>query len=219
MRLTTGWSGCSVIGIPMKRFLRLPSLAGLVVLVVGSTSCATPYWRHRARDAADIVTLTAGLGGGAKARVGPFQAGLVYHNDGVGLRNGVAFTAEPTWKLDPDSEGGGEVMVLYFGGEGSNHGDVVERRGKEFTTISMFVPTGWWETQSLSEVPSHYLGQIEVTAGAGLGVRLGFNPFELVDFLLGWTGVDVMGDDVDGGQPSDPPPPASSAKSTPPAVP
>ena len=37
--------------------------------------------------------------------------------------------------------------------------------------------------------------QIEVAAGAGGSVRLGFNPGELLDFLFGWLGADLYGDD------------------------
>lgn len=36
----------------------------------------------------------------------------------------------------------------------------------------------------------------EAVAGAVVSLRLGANPGELVDFLLGFAGVDVMGDDV-----------------------
>ena len=44
--------------------------------------------------------------------------------------------------------------------------------------------------------PAHYWTQIEVTAGAGPSVRVGFNPGELVDFLVGWFGVDLYNDDI-----------------------
>ncbi len=44
---------------------------------------------------------------------------------------------------------------------------------------------------------------IEVAAALGVGFRLGFNPGELLDFLLGFFGVDLYGDDL----PPDPPAP------------
>ncbi len=160
------------------------------------TGCSTPYLKNRARDAADIFTVAAGVGAGGKARLGPIQAGLVYQNDSLGLRNGAGFAARPRLKIQSDAPGGWEFLVLYFGGEQSNRSDPVVERRKDFDTICMFVPTGWWETDSLQTVAPHYLTQLEVTAGAGLGVRVGFNPLELVDFVLGWTTLDLFKDDV-----------------------
>ena len=37
---------------------------------------------------------------------------------------------------------------------------------------------------------------LEVAAALGVGVRLGFNPGELLDFLLGFFGADLYGDDL-----------------------
>jgi len=36
---------------------------------------------------------------------------------------------------------------------------------------------------------------IEAGAGAGIGVRVGFNVAEFLDFLLGWAAIDVLEDD------------------------
>jgi hypothetical protein len=43
--------------------------------------------------------------------------------------------------------------------------------------------------------PLHWL-DVEVDAALGLGVRLRFSPGELLDFLLGWFGADLGGDDA-----------------------
>ncbi len=42
--------------------------------------------------------------------------------------------------------------------------------------------------------------QFEVAAGLLGGVRLGFNPGELLDFLLGFFGADLYGDDLARGE-------------------
>ena len=42
-----------------------------------------------------------------------------------------------------------------------------------------------------------YFTQIEVAAGFGLVTRVGFNPGELLDFFLGFAGVDLYDDDVE----------------------
>jgi len=45
--------------------------------------------------------------------------------------------------------------------------------------------------------PSYsYYTQIDAFAGALGGLRVGFNPGELVDFLLGWTTLDIYNDDL-----------------------
>ncbi len=41
-----------------------------------------------------------------------------------------------------------------------------------------------------------YCTQIEVVAGALGGLRAGFHPGELIDFLLGWTTLDIYNDDM-----------------------
>jgi len=40
------------------------------------------------------------------------------------------------------------------------------------------------------------LTQIEAMAGCGHTLRLGFNPGELLDFVLGWAAIDIYDDDV-----------------------
>ncbi len=45
---------------------------------------------------------------------------------------------------------------------------------------------------------------LEVAAALGVGVRLGFNPGELLDFLLGFFGADLYGDDLARGEGENP---------------
>jgi len=42
-----------------------------------------------------------------------------------------------------------------------------------------------------------YFTQIEVVAGLGGTIRLGFNPGELLDFILGWVTIDIFNDDLE----------------------
>jgi hypothetical protein len=42
-----------------------------------------------------------------------------------------------------------------------------------------------------------YWTQIEVIGDVGVGCRLGFNPGELLDFILGWTTIDIFDDDLE----------------------
>ena len=45
----------------------------------------------------------------------------------------------------------------------------------------------------------HYYTQVEAAAGLLLipSVRLGLNPGELIDFVLGWTTLDIFQDDLE----------------------
>ncbi|MBQ6103964.1 MAG: hypothetical protein IJL06_09875 [Kiritimatiellae bacterium] len=45
---------------------------------------------------------------------------------------------------------------------------------------------------------------LEIAAALGVGVRLGFNPGELLDFLLGFFGADLYGDDLARGEEENP---------------
>ncbi|MCG6195078.1 hypothetical protein LFX25_17710 [Leptospira sp. FAT2] len=44
--------------------------------------------------------------------------------------------------------------------------------------------------------PRSFLYQIEIYLGAYVGLRIGFNPAEFLDFLVGLAGLDLMEDDV-----------------------
>ena len=62
------------------------AVTALASLCVG---CAKQgYMEHRARDLADISTLTLGHGYGAKLRAGPIQVGLLDQADEIGHRGG-----------------------------------------------------------------------------------------------------------------------------------
>jgi hypothetical protein len=58
-------------------------------------------------------------------------------------------------------------------------------------TVATFGPDG----AKLSGGPALYT-QIDILLGLGGTVRLGFNPGELLDFILGWTTIDIYSDDV-----------------------
>ncbi len=51
------------------------------------------------------------------------------------------------------------------------------------------------EKSPVFTVPT-YFTQMEVSLGVFGGVKLGFNPGELLDFLLGWFTIDLYGDDA-----------------------
>lgn len=158
-----------------------------------STGCTTPYMSDRGRDAADIFTATIGIGAGAKARVGPLQAGLIANVEKGGLRNGDFFVHhEESYSIRDNP---GEVNFFILGRETSNTSENIRLRHKEFNTLNLVVPVGIVEPETCQLKP-HYFTQLEVICGLGPSIRLGFNPGELLDFILGWTHIDIYKDDI-----------------------
>ena len=163
------------------------SLLGAALL----SGCATSsnYFTDRWNDAKDIGTATVGVGAGAKARVGPLGTGLHWVRDHAGLRGGDFGTFEPQHNETRDAG------VLVFGVETSPETDAMRLRNKEYVTWQWL----FFHTPAMMDDTHHpgasFYTQVEVVAGAGGSVRLGFNPGELLDFLFGWLGADLFGDD------------------------
>jgi hypothetical protein len=162
-----------------------------ILLVMCALLASCGYLRDRAKDAADIFTVTAGLGAGAKTRVGPINLGFIFNSEIAGLRGG-EFFAIPS---ESDEEMRGiDLQVLVFGYEASSLTPAMERRDKFQGTANLIVPIpNVGHEMTVRNAP--YWTQIDLVAGAGPSVRVGFNPGELVDFLLGWFGIDIYGDD------------------------
>jgi len=167
------------------------------------TGCATPYMIDRRNDAADIFTASFGLGAGAKARIGPVNAGLFGNGDRTGLRLGRVFTPA---QLSPSTEMV-EVttpLPVFPGLHGNGFGlhslekcdepcFEFERRNKSYQGFGTIVPF----IMTLMDAPAPYYTQFEIAGGFLVTARIGFNPGELLDFFLGWFGVDIYKDDLE----------------------
>ena len=178
--------------------------------------CSTPYMTDRGRDAADIFTVAVGYGLGTKVRGGPVQVGLLYEASTASLRGG-EMSADNREPCLPETV---DVLGLIMGME-SLHKCQLERN-KNFAAGNLnLLPEDRDEqlllplvyvarhaepirTQTTScpksknqPPPFYYYSQIEVVAALYRSVRLGFNPGELLDFLLGWTTLDIYKDDLE----------------------
>jgi len=196
--------------------------AGLL-LAACITGCATEgYFADRARDAADVVTFTVGAGWGAKARAGPLNPGLLLSLDLIGLRAGQGFSSPSNAQPDGQPGQAGQVsagsgfprgaevttplpvldtLMHYEAPRPGTHSvEVVclfdDRRAKDYYAYGRYVP---FVTYPERACPAYWT-QIEAAAGFFVVFRAGFNPGELVDFLLGWTTVDLYGDDRSDGE-------------------
>ena len=194
-------------------------LANLLILCAFSlliSGCASTngYLGDRKRDALDVFTAGIGMGLGGKMRIGPAQTGLLFEMTGASLRGGEFTTAG---KAGTGADGWGnctDVMGIIYGGE-FFHGAVLDRnKNFDADNLTVFSETGeqvfalpfiyapehgidyWYRYAPEGKQAFYYYSQIEVVAALGLSVRLGFNLGELLDFLLGWTGLDIYEDDL-----------------------
>lgn len=164
-------------------------LSGLLLVILLFSGCASPqYLSDRGRDAGDIFTLTFGRGLGAKARVGPVAAGLLANEDLVGLRGGELGFFN-TRSSDVPLPEVGDLQLLLVGSDCCYVGG--HQRNKNYGAGGLI----FWQLPEERGI-YYYYSQVEVTVALGLSVRLGINPGELLDFLLGWFGVDFYDDDV-----------------------
>lgn len=188
----------------MKHVLAILTLCGLL-LVSGGCATTAGYFANRGRDAADVFTITVGVGAGIKARVGPIAPAMIINHDLAGLRAGTFFlgngnpmesdVAAPfpialhSWD-DRVSFGHDVFMLESFRQESERPQDsIVVRRGKDVLIKNPF------PCVAVGKYASDYT-QIELALGLGPTLRIGVNIGEFLDFLLGWFGVDLFKDDV-----------------------
>jgi hypothetical protein len=198
----------------MKKMIEI---IAAVFVIAGMTGCASSsrYFADRGRDTADIFTATAGVGLGAKARIGPLGVGMILAGEFTGLKGGTllhldkkdeCFEMYPVLNPCPASAGG---SLGGFGGETYDlraTNSMPRIRGKCYRALSstplVVLPLG----ETTMNGPSILRGfhpfytQIEVSAACVVGIKLGFNPGELLDFTLGWTTIDIFNDDLQSGQ-------------------
>jgi len=202
----------------MKKFFK-----ALIVLIGlgGMVGCSTSgYLGNRGRDAADVFTATVGFGVGAKARIGPIQTGALGVFEGVGLRGGCFGGASGRQKF---SFAGEHVFIVAGAEDTGSTEEIADLRDKTYRTEAHFpfiatpkvhkVYQGegsgskypYNHTTQVSGFCESYYTQIEVVGALGPSIRLGVNPGELLDFVLGWTTLDIYGDDLTKIIPKQPP--------------
>jgi len=126
--------------------------------------------------------------------VGPLQGGLAYSEGTYGLRGGALVA-------DKYSVGAMLLVVGFEEFKDNSQNKLVEKRDKDIDYWNWLVFPGWgdyWTDgsgQPIRAAPCYT--QIEAVFGLGFTVRAGFNPGELLDFLLGWFGIDIYGDDLE----------------------
>jgi hypothetical protein len=194
-----------------------------VVLVPGCT-----FATKRLHDAHECVLYNGQFGGGLSTDA---KIGLVEVCVGASL-GGCTF-GKPTWwsrvtKFSELSLGLPVLQLIYPVDTHMNQRDV--NPGYDFhgpTYLSRWAVLGvtaktyvhpfrnsWAvQTEALENqrvVVDHFGMELGAFAGV-VGVRLGFNVAEFTDFMLGWVGLDILGDDVETAESE---PPAAKATGT-----
>ena len=183
-------------------------LAPLTLLAVTLLAgCTSQERERRAADWAEVLTLTVGEGVGAKARLGPAQLGLYRGADKAGLRAGSLGSS--SW----DSHDNYDYVWAFYGREffegwQNTRPPLSPKKTTAATQRFPFIvspyapyPNRWHDIQGDERLASGaqnaaYRTQCEIALGLGFTVRLGANPGEFVDAVLGHFGADIYGDDL-----------------------
>lgn len=172
------------------RSILLSSLVALLLVSVTGCSSIGPYLGNRGRDLADIFTASVGVGGGAAAKVGMFTIGLLGNSDKAGLRAGTLFASTTEAHISAEQTN----VFLY----GMNHFQTKDTKARE-KLINDFTLFGFGGLPPLSRIDPSFF-QIEAVVAAGVSVRAGINIAEIFDFIVGWTTIDFLNDDLLGRQ-------------------
>ncbi|MBI3818936.1 MAG: hypothetical protein HY286_09630 [Planctomycetes bacterium] len=180
----------------MKPILRIVLL--IIIPALAFTSCKTSagaYFQDRLNDFVDVIPVSVAAGPGLFASV----RATVMVGTGIGYaeawRAGVRLPDESHRKYDDlaryqvwrEEEVG--LGILWF------HQDTSEPDwgGMGNFLIFAFPPGG-----SCGSSHFHFISALDVEAGIHLGIvglRVGVSPGQLIDFLLGWTTLDIASDD------------------------
>ncbi len=173
----------------------------LTAILICTATCgcrsSRPYLIDRWRDTADIVTVTIGKGYGAKARIGPVHVGAFYNRDHMGLRGG---ESHREWSRNTALPNTFDFDLTLVSGERFDP----ERFERTRDRHKCFVASGaaclsfsrGFEGEDWSVGDASYYSQIEIAGGIFKTLRLGINPGEIADFILGWLRIDLFDDDV-----------------------
>jgi hypothetical protein len=193
--------------IKKKIYFGFSKVYVILFIMISSIGCSRfkgigDYAYDRAKDLEDIFTLSGGLGVGAKARIGPINAGLFASHDFTGLRGGDLGLSWGIW----DSHYNGDVEATLFGIESFEGPGNSQKRGKTFFTGSdpdnpyqfrpFFRYPDFKNENNLPNYPYYYFTQIEIAGGAVITLRLGVNIGEIADFITSIFLLDIMKDDV-----------------------
>jgi hypothetical protein len=170
--------------------------AFLLTCLASCVSGCAGYWADRGRDAADIFTLALGNGLGGKARVGPITAGLLADYTYAGLRGG-EFCRQDLSSVDTGYESMAAIDWQYVVDNAERFNLAKLQRGKNFeaSSVGNDVKIPLFSRVQPNSSNAYYT-QVEAVLGLYASARVGCNPGELLDFILGFAAIDIYRDDL-----------------------
>jgi len=170
--------------------MKLALLCVFTAMAGLTSSCA--FTENRLRDVGDIFTITCGIGFGGGLHVGPVSTGAGMVWDVYGLSSGY-FGKNQMGHFSS----GCSFHLIVIGTEDAWSNLETRNRAKEYNADCYFIGLPVYE-QGLKGKPlvPPYFFQFEASAGFFGALRVGFNVAELVDFVLGFAGIDLLRDDV-----------------------
>lgn len=160
-------------------------LCAAALLFILSVSCGCSYLTYRRRDAVDILTASVVTGAGVTVQAGPLVNGAGYNQTVMGIEDGDVFKGK----------GALEWAFVLASAKGNWDHKNIERRHKFYQALLLLGIMGV-SPHGEPVQSGHYCTKAEIAASLGYGVKLGLNPGEVLDFLLGFAGLDIYGDDV-----------------------
>lgn len=157
--------------------MKLYIVTGIIACCILSSGCA--YLGHRGRDFTDMFTLAVEK----QNRSGDvrilFPLGFSFsEGKGFGLREGYWGSYEYTEKT--------AIMPLFFPGFELDFSPKNDFRKKAYLVRSDENDDPEFWSQCFS---------VQASIGIHYGLRAGLNVDEVLDFVLGWTTLDILGDD------------------------
>jgi len=182
--------------------LKLFSLIFAGLILVNCLSIKN-YFRNRLYDATDMVTI--GLEKnvfGFAGWISCFGGGLQYAHKGIGfgLRNGnFGFYKTGGDKLAYINSGNSILLLNSYAyiayGSKKNRANKKVYRTRNILGIIPVFPVPVKELQDRLTKDCKAPVALELSAGIYFGIRVGINFSEILDFVLGWTTIDIMDDD------------------------
>ena len=191
----------------MNNIGRILAMISMATLLCG---CASPrtYFANRGHDASDMFTLTVGKGGGATVRAGPIHFGLFGGYDHIGLRGGQLWTQWERESLVSPMAAMMDPLLLLPGGDGIcffeddfTEGDEIREKNYIGRGICPFVAIPAKQIEGYNhfdfdDTRKRFLTQVDASAGIYFTFHGCVDFAEILDFILGWTALDIMKDDL-----------------------
>lgn len=213
----------------MSRIVRSAWLVAALAATVGTVGTGCQYARHRLWDASDIAHVGAGVGVGVNVRATNWlQGGAAVYGPRFradvpalvtfGLARDIGIGRTMDGPHHPAGEMGIAPLVFF---RGNDYQKVQTQRSVLLFKTHMGPPADgafqrWYDPGTWALFPdvasfrANYdrrLFDVGFSGYLGLGFDLALNPYELVDFILGFFAIDISADDVEREPPPETPEP------------